>query len=340
MSRIIAGLLALFTLGPPCWAQASTTTVPSSFAGKRIAQIINRLGPLKQNAAVASSVPGSNGIAYNSGPIMDDANGVNAYYIWYGDWSYDPLVKKVLANVITHIGGSPYFNINTTYYSYEVGANGRKVVKDRVVNAVHYMGSVDDNYSQGAYLTTYQVYLAVANAITNGALPADANGVYFLLTSADVNQTLGYADFYTGFCGWHDSSANLGFPPVSGVDIKFSFVGDSAKASPSYICNWNYQTTMSGSMAGDGMANVIVHELEESVTDPDYTSWVNPDASQPHQYWNENADMCAWTFGGVYHSGTASDPQPPNMKFKGIPYLIQQNWVNAKGGYCGLSWDE
>jgi hypothetical protein len=129
---------------------------------------------------------------YLGGDILDDANGVNVYFIWYGDWSKDHLAQKVLVNFIKHIGGSPYFNINTTYYSYEPARNGTRLIKDRVINAVHYMGSSTDNYSQGASLSDYQVYLAVANAITSGALPADKNGVYFLLTSADVQETSGF----------------------------------------------------------------------------------------------------------------------------------------------------
>jgi hypothetical protein len=89
-------------------------------------------------------------------------------------------------------------------------------------------------------------------------------------------------------------------------------------------------------MGADGMASVIAHELEESVTDPDISSWLYFVDGVPVA---ENADLCAWTFGEPYHAGTAADPNPPNMKFNGIPYLIQQNWVNAKGGYCALRWE-
>jgi len=340
MRRAFIGLVAAVLVAPACWAQTAPASASTTFVGKRIAQVINRLPHAAAVANAAATVPilPNNGIAYNGGPIMDDANGVNVYYIWYGDWSKDQLAQKVLVNFITHIGGSPYFNINTTYYSYETGPNGTNVMKDRVINAVHYMGSTTDNYSQGANLTDYQVYLAVANAITSGALPADKNGVYFLLTSGDVDQTLTNLSFGTDYCGWHDSTQNLGFPAVDGVDIKLSFAGNAAPRF-AYQCIYNYQTTMSGSLAADAMANVIVHELEESVTDPDYTSWVNPDPTVNHQLWFENADLCNFVFPGPYHSGSATDPQPPDMKFGGIPYLIQENWVNAKGGYCALKWD-
>jgi len=337
MRRAFIGLVAAVLVAPTCWAQSTAGGLSS--LGGHIARIINRLAPATATAQPAS-VPGSNGIAYNGGPIMDDANGVNVYYIWYGDWSKDQLAQKVLVNLITHIGGSPYFNINTTYYSYELEPNGTKLIKDPVINAVHYMGSTNDNYSQGSNLSDNMVYAAVANAITSGALPLDKNGVYFLLTSGDVNQSDLQGGFGTVYCAWHASAINPelptdSWPLVDGVDVKVAWVGNAATMN-AYNCIWNYQTTMSGSLGADGMANVIAHELEESVTDPDTTSWINL-SSWPG---GENADLCSFTFPGPYHSGSASDPQPPDMKFGGIPYLIQENWVNAKGGYCAIRWDD
>lgn len=271
---------------------------------------------------------GSNGIQYNGGPILDDASGVNVYFIWYGEWCRNVDAKRVLENFITHLGGTPYFGIDTTYYSLTTGANGEPQIKDRVVNAVHYRGSAEDHYSQGSSLTGHQVYLAVADSILSGRLPADHNGVYFLLTSPDVYET----GFGTRNCGWHSSSVSSALPRVDGIDLHYAFVGD---ADPQYAaeCIWDYQTPLSGNLGADGMANIIAHELSESVTDPDGNAWVNPNKQ-------ENADLCAWTFGTAYHSGTAADPYPPNIRLNSVPYLIQQLWVNADGGSCTLSWAE
>jgi len=332
MLRSCVYVLLLVVGSSVCWSQSAPALTPT-FVARHGSSFINRRPAaavyLAPSALPATTPSQNNGLAYNGGPIMDDANGVNVYFIWYGDWSHDQLAQKVLINFITHIGGSPYFNINTTYYSLESGPSSTKLIKDRVVNAVHYMGSATDKYSQGANLSDYQVYLAVANAITSGALPADQNGVYFLLTSGDVYE----AEFGNNFCAWHDSTQDAGVPPVDGVDVKFSWVPNAA-IQFAYNCIWDYQTTVSGSLSADGMANFMAHELEESVTDPDITSWVN---LAP---FNENGDLCDFVFPGPYHSGSASDPQPPDMKFDGIPYLIQENWVNAKGGYCAIRWDD
>jgi hypothetical protein len=76
------------------------------------------------------------------------------------------------------------------------------------------------------------------------------------------------------------------------------------------------------------MASVIAHELEEAATDPELSGWYDSSGA-------ENADKCAWTFGTTY--ATANGAQA-NMQIGSMNYLIQQNWVNAGGGYCGLSY--
>jgi hypothetical protein len=63
----------------------------------------------------------------------------DVYYIWYGNWSGNS-ATPILTDLANNIGGSPYFNINTTYYN---GAG------THVSNSVRYAGSTTDNYSQG-----------------------------------------------------------------------------------------------------------------------------------------------------------------------------------------------
>ncbi len=76
------------------------------------------------------------------------------------------------------------------------------------------------------------------------------------------------------------------------------------------------------------MASIISHELEEAVTDPDLNAWYDTRGQ-------ENADKCAWTFGS---QSTAGNGASYNMTFGGRNWLIQQNWVNASGGYCAKSY--
>jgi hypothetical protein len=250
----------------------------------------------------------NNGINYHNGPVM--LGTVNMYYIWYGDWSGDSAVD-ILTDLAESIGGSPWYNINTSYYS----GSGRKA--KFVSNSVAFKGSTTDDYSRGKSLSDDDVRDVVADAITSGRLPKDTNGVYFVLTSEDVDETSG---FCTHYCGWHT------YDKINGADIKFSFIGNVARCPN--VCTRLRFHSPNDNIGADGMASVIAHELSEAVTDPLLNAWYDKDGE-------ENADKCAFTFGEIY---TAANGSGANVQLGSRDFLIQQNWINAKGGSCGVSY--
>jgi len=249
----------------------------------------------------------TNGISYHGGPVMVGTT-THAYIVWYGNWgSLNPAAGSILTDLLSSIGGSPYFNINTTYF------NGSNV---KVSNSVSYGGSTTDNYSRGASLSDASILAITSDAITSGRLPKDPNGVYFVLTSSDVGETSG---FLSQYCGWHTHGS------VTGTDIKYSFVGDpSANLSACSV----QSTSPNGNAAADAMASVISHELEEAVTDPDLNAWYDTRGY-------ENADKCAWTFGTT---SLAANGSKYNMTLGARQFLIQRNRVNASGGYCAVTY--
>ena len=251
--------------------------------------------------------PGANGITYHGGPLLGVVGGnpVTAYYIWYGNWSGNSAVT-ILTDFIQNIAPSPYYNINTTYYN---ASNAH------VVNSVTYGGSTTDNYSHGTSLSDSGVQGVVSDAITSGRLPNNPSGVYFVLTSADVNESSG---FCTQYCGWHT------YGTIAGSNIKYSFVGNPDRCISSCAAQ---NVGPNGNAGADGMASIIAHELEEAVTDPNINAWYQG-------RYQENADKCAWTFGSTYSVNGAL----ANMRLGNRDYLIQQNWVNALGGYCAKSY--
>lgn len=261
--------------------------------------------PAGQGYAVATGKKktGANGINYHGGPLI--LGTTNIYYIWYGNWAGNT-ATSILPDLATGLSGSPYYNINTTYY------NGSAVA---VTNSTLFRQGVTDNYSRGTALADADVAAVVSSAITSGALPADPNAVYFVLTSADVNETSG---FCTSYCGWHTHGS------IAGQDIKYAFVGNPDRC-PS-ACEAQ-TTSPNGNAGADGMASVLAHELEEAVTDPDLNAWYDTQG-------RENADKCAWKFGATY---TVSNGSQANMKLGARDFLIQQNWLNASGGLCTLS---
>ena len=302
---IAISIIALVSLSSIVFSQGQSQELansPKVIARSRNNQDGQPFAPPHGNAK-----PGANGITYHGGPLLGVVGGnpVTAYYIWYGNWSGNTAVT-ILTDFIQNIAPSPYFNINTTYYN---GSNAH------VVNSVTYGGSTTDNYSRGTALSDSGVQGVVSDAISSGRLPNNPSGVYFVLTSQDVNETSG---FCTSYCGWHT------YGTIAGSNIKYSFVGNPARCLSACAA----QTTgPNGNAGADGMASIIAHELEEAVTDPNLNAWYDNRGA-------ENADKCAWTFGTTT---TLPSGAKYNMTLGSRNYLIQQNWVNATGGFCAKS---
>ena len=243
-------------------------------------------------------------ILFHGGPVMTNANGVNVYIVWYGNWAGNT-ATTIVPEFLNHLGGSPYYGINTTYYD---------ASNVHVQNKVTLKGQYSDSYSHGTALNDAAIADIVRAAVVGRHLPADQNALYFVLTSKDVNETSG---FCTAYCGWHTHAA------YKGGDYKYSFVGDAARCLPA--CAWQ-STSPNGNPGADGMLSVIAHELEETVTDPDLNAWFFASGQ-------ENADACAWTFGTTY---TAPNGTLANMNLNGHDYLIQRNWIQATAGRCDM----
>jgi hypothetical protein len=253
--------------------------------------------------AAPTATAKSSAMVYHGGPVK--LGTVRVYYVWYGDWS-GRAAPKILGDLASSLGGSPYWNINTTYYD---GA-GR-----RVANAVALAGSTTDAYSQGTSLSSAGVLAVVTGAIDRGALPLDAGGVYFVLTSPDVAQ----GGFCSSYCGWHDHAT------VAGVELAYSFVGDAGRCPSACAAQ---AKGPNGDAGADAMASVIAHEAEEATTDPELDAWYD-------RRGYENADKCAWKFGTSY---TAANGAKANVKLGARDYYLQQNWVNSGTGACALAY--
>lgn len=82
----------------------------------------------------------------------------------------------------------------------------------------------------------------------------------------------------------------------------------------------------------DGVYTTTAHEIEEVLTDPLLDAYVGPNVT-------ENADLCNWQKGTTFTtSGGASANNVLYSNLDGIgferkAYMIQENWVNAAGGY-------
>lgn len=209
--------------------------------------------------------------------------------------------QQILRDFANSIGGSPHFNINTTYSTSTTITGGATFGGETT-----YTG-----YPRGKRLKDSDIQALVNDAINTGRLPYNANGVYFVLTSSDVAETSG---FCTRYCGWHTAAT------LSSGRVRYSFVGNAARC----ITSCAAQTTGPNGNAGvDGMASIIAHELEEATTDPDLNAWYDSSGA-------ENADKCAWTFGQSQYQ-TANGAWA-NMRLGTRDFLIQRNLKHASSG--------
>lgn len=314
--------------GGTTWTTASSTITSTSYTVTGLlstsayvfgVSATNNVGTSAWSANSASVTPtastSSNGITYHNGPVM--TNTINVYEIWYGDWSGATTRQSLIDTFLRGVGGSSYFNINTTYF------NGSNV---RVPNAVAVAGSLSVAATKTS-LTQSDITSIVSNAVTTGALPTDANALYYVFTAANIS----VQGFLTQFCGYHS------YGTMNGATIKYSFVGDPTANTGACVSGLLSSTSSpNGDWIGDGMVSVIVHELEETATDPQLNAWYDGSG-------NENGDKCAWNFGTTFKTSSGANANVTfNTTIGGTTtaynYLVQQNWVNAAGGYCGLSY--
>jgi len=181
--------------------------------------------------------------------------------------------------------------------------------------------------SSATNLSDTSLRTTVGNAISSGRLPKDPNGVYFVLSSSNINETSG---FCTRYCGFHTHAT------LSGSDIKYSFVGNVDRCPngcESQTTGPNSAATGQGGI--DGMANVMSHELEEAISDPDLNAWFDSSGQ-------ENGDKCNFNFGATSNCAAGSLCSAAgiaakarfNQTFGSRDYLLQQNWRNSGGGAC------
>ena len=170
-------------------------------------------------------------------------------------------------------------------------------------------GSTSNNYSQGKRLSDNGVRTVVSNAISSHALPKDTNGIYFVLTSSDVNETSG---FCTQYCGWHTRST------ISGSDIKYAFVGNPDRCSSACEAQ---TSSPNGDSGADGMASIMAHETEEAISGSRSQRLVR----QQRRRKCRQVRLEVRTYDGDDRK------RAYNQTFGGHNWLIQMNWENRAG---------
>jgi len=250
-------------------------------------------------------------ILYHGGPVM--VASTNLYVVYYGAFTANQ--HTILDTFLQNLGGTPAFNVNTEYFD---SAN------QHVQNVLNYsptVNSYDDPYSLGKSLSGSFETTILHNAVAAGHLPADTNGIYILTVSPDVKLPKSV------WCAFHTHTTAI----VTGEDIKYALAADPP-ASILNSCSGNLATfhdttSPNGDVGMDEVVDSLIHELSETVTDPDLNAWFTSNGS-------EVADLCNFVYGTTFLAPNGSHA---NHTFGGRNYLAQEIWSMTSPVGCVLS---
>ena len=267
--------------------------------------------------ATRASADNGSPIIYHNGPVL--AGTSNAYVIWYGNWSAatgpnSQDTQIILINFLSEIGSSINMQINYTY----PGVNGAPS------GGILYGGSEIISYTHGTELDAAAIQGIVAENISPSHFLYDPKGIYIVVASSDVGSTA------TGFCSPNTPPHHGSFFYGGSQEVKYAFIGNPARcpsvAAPQFFAPDGSQlATPNGNLAADAMASTILHALDTTITDPFHTAWYDDSGL-------ENADKCQGSFSKTHTIGNGARV---NFTYQTNNYLIQDNWVNNFGGYCG-----
>src|SRR5436305_1643121 len=117
---------------------------------------------------------------------------------------------------------------------------------------------------------------------------------------------------------------------VSGTDIKYAVAPDPPSSLYSgcsgNVANYGDTTSPNGDIGMDAVADDLIHEISETVTDPDLSAWYTKNGA-------ENADLCNFVYGATFLAPNGSHA---NHTFGTRNYLVQEIWDRI-GSFCALS---
>jgi hypothetical protein len=171
----------------------------------------------------------------------------------------------------------------------------------------------------------------VGDLIVGGHLPLDGAGIYIVASSADITDVQPDG---SSFCS--RKFPHHGMFLINGAQVKYGFIGNPDRC-PSTVTQFigpdgNRLPTPNDNFGADGMASNLAHLLDVIVTSP------LGNAGESGGWWDryglENAAKCWGIFGETYE---AANGGRANIRLGLRDFLIQQNWVNGRKGFCAMA---
>jgi phosphate-induced protein 1 len=300
-----------------------------------------------RDARDGAAGPNPANILYWGGDVIRDQKQVAIYYS--GDRIYTNGPRpgsagaasrdgSLVGYFLRNIGGSAYWNINSTYYQ-DHGGNLEYINNTMTYSGFWAANSGPDNLSApvaGEVVSMDRMAMLIEEGFQSGAITYDPNTLYQIFTGPGVNLGGGFSRTNLQYCAWH--SAYL--VPEEGRIVQFSampYDADFTPAHPSNNPDGNHYICVpqngapNGDVGADGTVSAMIHEIEETATDPVkvwdkkfFYGWYDVN-------FGENADKCAYHYGSTL---TRNKLGYWNLSVGGKPFLVQMNWDNVKIQGC------
>ena len=234
----------------------------------------------------------TNNLIDHGGAVMDQGNA--PYLIFWSDpgrgYVFDPgyidTITNYFRDVSAGVGNSTTTNVyfsDTQYSSINVASTF-----DAASHVIHdssgYPASGCRDKATKFCLSDGQLQDEVTS-YTNAGWPVTQNKVrslYFVFTPQGVGSCYGSSCAYTNFCAYHSWITQS-----TGDAILYANQPYAAQNYRIYTCDSGQHPNGN---AADATLNVVSHEHNEAITDPEGTAWYDSQGA-------ENGDKCAWNFG-------------------------------------------
>lgn len=258
-------------------------------------------------------------------PIIFHTGGFGGLYsgpvqiipVWVGTWSDSRKASwnSLLGNLITSLGGdgdisiaNQIFNTNTLYFSTKSVVTTKLSWSTPTTPSATVLATLAKSSGGVVPVSDSDVAKYINLALSTSKVSAPSVGtkaIYVYIGAADTRLSSGFG---TAYCGWH-TYGTLGAKNIPYIAIQ-DFTSKYFNSCSAQIVSPNADVPL------DASASILVHEIDESITDADLRTWYDSRGA-------ENADKCAWTFGITKAVGVAKY----NYTANGKNYLIQRNWL-------------
>ena len=262
--------------------------------------------------AAPLATPGK--LTYHNGPVMRTNTTYAIYWIPAGysvSANYQTVINGFFHNVSAASGSATNVYASDTQYYDGTGY---------VAYSSTFAGAVVDTTAfpvsgcavpSGllACLTDAQLQTEITAVMAAHGWTAGSTKAFFLFTPKNVTSCIGADCAYVAFCAYHSW---IGSGASATIYANQPYAGGAGSCDRAQRPNGD---------DADATINVLSHEHNEMITDPQGTGWLDATGQ-------ENGDECAWDFGTVLGGASGSYY---NQVINGAHYYLQQEFDNSSG---------